>query len=553
MKKRTQLVIAGTMLLALASLLPSTAFAQGGHSGPSSQTLYGPQTPLTQLKQMTVAGDYVAAGVGMRNIGSGTVNITIPPGAMLTSAWMYWGIIWQGTPPANTADVNGNTVNGTLLGTSGTPCWPNALATVPQINFYGANVTGYVTTGANSLTNFPSGLTDNSFPVGNITFPLLEGATIVAVYQHPGWDYNTITIYGGAQTFSSQNITNGMGNFTAWTTGNPADQVAQATHIVADGQAVFAGAQTVFNGVVTSGPTTAIKPLDAFDGADGILTVHPQQGLWDTHTLDYSSFFPNGVATASNFGINALTDCLTWGVQVFSAKTAVNAFVDIKSGSCPNSVNINSKGMLPVTILGTPWFDVTDIDPATVEILGVGVTGNSSVEDSSTIYLGFPQDCYDCNLGGADGFYDRTFKFKMKDIVAALPNVSNGDCYLVTVTGELYDGTPFQGEDVIRIIDNSSPKGDAASPYALTLDQNAPNPFTGQTAFRYTLPDEALVRLEVFNMLGQRVATVYEGMRGAGAHVIPWSAADAALSPGSYIYRLRAGNEVLSRMLVVSR
>jgi len=553
MKTRTQLLITGTMMLALSLFLPAATLAQGGHSGPSSQTLYGPQVPLTQLMQMTIPGDYVAAGVGMRNIGSGTVNIVIPPGATLTGAWMFWGIIWQGTPPPSTADVNGMTVNGLLLGTSGTPCWPSASAIGPQINFYGANVTGYVTTGANSLTNFPSGLTDNSYPPTNIVFPLLEGATIVATFKHPGWDYNTITVYGGAQTFSSQNITNGMGNFTAWTTGNPADQVAQATHIVADGQAVFSGGQTVFNGVVTSGPTTAIKPTDAFDGADGILTVHPMQGLWDTHTLDYSSFFPNGVATATNFGINAFSDCLTWGVQVFSSKAAVNAFVDIKSGSCPNSVNINSKGKLPVTILGTPWFDVTDIDPATVEILGVGITGNSSVTDNSTIFLGFPQDCYDCNLGGPDGFDDRTFKFKTQDIAAALPNVSNGDCYLVTVTGNLYDGTPFVGQDVIRIIDNSSPKDDAAAPFALTLDQNAPNPFTAQTAFRYTLPQDAMVRLDVYNMLGQRVATVYEGMRSAGAHVIPWNAADAALAPGSYVYRLHAGGDVLSRVLVISR
>ncbi|MCB2205059.1 T9SS type A sorting domain-containing protein [bacterium] len=557
MNKQRPFLTTALVAVFLSCALSFSAFAQGGMTGPSSQTLYAPQTGFSPTVSTTVWGDYVAAGVGMRNIGSGTINIAIPAGASLKGAYMFWAIIGDGTTvPSNQATINGTTVGGVFLGVSGTPCWPSALSTVERIYFYGYNVTGIATVGANNLTNFPSGVTDNSFPPNSVVFPLCEGATIVAIFEHPAWDQNQIDIISGAQTFSSQNISENMGSYTTFQSGNPADAAAVHTYIVADGQAIFVGGQTQFNGVATSGPTTPIKTVDAFDGADGIFNVHPQQGLWDTHTLDVSSFFPHNTATNAIPGITAAGDCLTWGVHVLSTKTAINAFVDVKAGSCPNSVNVNSNGKLPVTIVGTPWFDVSDIDPATVRINGVAPTGNSGMSDNTMPYLGFASDCYDCNLGGADGYTDRTFKFKMQDIVATLGGPANGDCVQLTVTGMLTDNTPFEGSDVIRIIDNSSPKDGLTSAFTFGLEQNAPNPFKSSTYFRYSLPGEAMVTLEVYNMLGQRVATVFDGMRSEGAHTVAWDGlndAGNAVSPGSYIYRLRAGNDVLSKMLIVSQ
>ena len=42
--------------------------------------------------------------------------------------------------------------------------------------------------------------------------------------------------------------------------------------------------------------------------------------------------------------------------------------VDIKPGSCPNPINVKSKGVLPTEILGTEDFDVTMVDPASVRL-----------------------------------------------------------------------------------------------------------------------------------------------------------------------------------------
>jgi hypothetical protein len=533
--------------------------AQNGGSavnnGPSTTVLFPPTVGLTQMASFEIQGDYVAAGVGMRNVGSGTIDLSIPAGATLRKAYLFWAIIWDGSPPATTGTLNSTPISGALLGSSGSPCWGGT-----AINFYGADVTNEAVSGINSLSGFPSGLTDNSAPVGNVTFPLLEGATLVLVYNHPLWDYNTISIYTGANTFSLEpSVTYNVGSYTGRSAGNPADQLAQHTYIIADGQARFLGDGTAFNGTPTSGPTTALKATDAFDGADGLVPISATDGLWDTHTLDVSSFFPNGVSTAAIPEASAGSggDCITWGAHIISVKTALNAHVDVKPGSCPNSFNVNQKGNLPVAILGSAGFDVTAIDPSTIMLNGVSPTGGVSISDSAMPYGMFQTDCMDCNTGGPDGFDDLVVHFKSQAVVATLGVVATNDCVPVEITGEFYDGTPFSGTDILRII-NNSPKDypDGITGFELQLDQNSPNPVVGATNFGYTLPAEGYMQLAVYNALGQKIATVAQGVQPAGSHMVSWNGLSnngARVAPGVYLYRLETGSQSISKKLLISK
>ena len=68
--------------------------------------------------------------------------------------------------------------------------------------------------------------------------------------------------------------------------------------------------------------------------------------------------------------------------------------VDIKPTSCPNPLNVKSKGVLPVAILGTVDFDVSDIDPATVLLEGVPPL-RWALEDVATPLGHEPVDCLD--------------------------------------------------------------------------------------------------------------------------------------------------------------
>ncbi len=82
----------------------------------------------------------------------------------------------------------------------------------------------------------------------------------------------------------------------------------------------------------------------------------------------------------------------------------VECAVDIKPGSCPNPLNVNSKGVLPVAILGTDDLDVTTIDLNTIRLMGVAPV-RSDYEDVGTPYYPLigKEDKLDCHEEGGDG------------------------------------------------------------------------------------------------------------------------------------------------------
>jgi len=90
---------------------------------------------------------------------------------------------------------------------------------------------------------------------------------------------------------------------------------------------------------------------------------------------------------------------------------------------------------------------------------------------------------------------------------------------------------------------------------AFRLHQNYPNPFTRETRITYTLPEPATVTLRVFNLLGQEVARLADGVRqAAGVYTATWDGTDLLgrkAAPGVYFYRLEAGGTVLTRKMLL--
>jgi probable HAF family extracellular repeat protein len=122
--------------------------------------------------------------------------------------------------------------------------------------------------------------------------------------------------------------------------------------------------------------------------------------------------------------------------------------IDIKPASCPNPLNVKSKGMLAVAILGSQDFDVNTIDILSVRLDGVAPV-RGSYEDVGTV-LADANEC-ECTTEGPDGYPDLTLKFKTEEIAEALGEVIDGEEWILQLTGVLHDDTPIEGEDCIVI------------------------------------------------------------------------------------------------------
>lgn len=85
-------------------------------------------------------------------------------------------------------------------------------------------------------------------------------------------------------------------------------------------------------------------------------------------------------------------------------------------------------------------------------------------------------------------------------------------------------------------------------PGSLTLEQNYPNPFNSSTTIQYAISQSANVRLDVFSVAGQLVATLVDQVMLQGWYQTTFSASD--LTSGTYIYQLRAGDQVRTRKLL---
>ena len=87
----------------------------------------------------------------------------------------------------------------------------------------------------------------------------------------------------------------------------------------------------------------------------------------------------------------------------------------------------------------------------------------------------------------------------------------------------------------------------AVKPGSIQLSQNFPNPFNPSTTIQFSVPTAQFVTLEVYNVLGQKVATLVDGIQSAGINTVKFDA--SRLSTGMYLYRLTAGGQSVVRKM----
>ena len=107
-------------------------------------------------------------------------------------------------------------------------------------------------------------------------------------------------------------------------------------------------------------------------------------------------------------------------------------------------------------------------------------------------------------------------------------------------------GTPGKTNSEITSTEENEHAG---IPKEYNLFQNYPNPFNPTTNINYSVPGRSYISLKVYNLLGQEVATLFEGMQLAGNYTVTFNAEE--LSSGVYLYQLRANDYISTKKLIL--
>jgi PKD repeat protein len=183
---------------------------------------------------------------------------------------------------------------------------------------------------------------------------------------------------------------------------------------------------------------------------------------------------------------------------------------------------------------------VTVVDQSNAPVSGATVYG----------FFNYPNSTVYSSLTGTDG---------VAFIEGAKTNSVSDFCFEVTnvvLTGYTYDSAA-------NLVTYSCESGDVygaggtlvmmqrETPEDLTLGQNYPNPFNPVTTIEFGMPAPGRVMLDVYNVRGERVASLASGTYGEGFHTVEWNA--AGMSSGIYFYRLVTPTETLTKKMILLR
>jgi glucose/arabinose dehydrogenase len=282
-----------------------------------------------------------------------------------------------------------------------------------------------------------------------------------------------------------------------------------------------------------------ILPLDLFILDDGLTPgwrLIGEKGAQVLGTTSNGPVFNGQMATAVQ--VEPKNFFTYWSLELQPPTTVPRlGFAGLRFAFHPGNVE---KPAVPILTL---FIDDIPVDLArTTEAWGI------DVERREWQTVEVPFQAFDIKTAYRDG---------LQDSVDAVPAVRlegnlNGTFYLDDVRLVTAIPSAAPSPPITAVLEGYS----EALPGSFALEQNYPNPFNSATVIGYSLPREASVDLTVYNMVGQEVAKLVYGRREAGVYSVHWDGrdnADRELATGMYVYRLRAGEQTVSRKLLLLR
>ena len=185
--------------------------------------------------------------------------------------------------------------------------------------------------------------------------------------------------------------------------------------------------------IVISLHATSDTTGEAFTNIRGLDQGFETDGNWNTIELTPAGMTFTGDMKHMQvfyglYGYGATHTVVFEDITVSGCLYTYEVDIDIKPGSCPNSINLKSKGVVPVAVLTTPDFDASNVDPETVLFDGASPV-RWTMEDVD-----------------GDGDMDMLFHFKTQDLNLASASTE------ATLTGYTTWGNPITGTDSVKIV-----------------------------------------------------------------------------------------------------
>ncbi len=384
---------------------------------------------------------------------------------------------------------------------------PPCLATTPVANFSGSP-----TSGEASLTVGFSDLSTNN-PV-TWSWDFGDGGNSSA--QNPSHEYTSVGTF--TVTLTAGNCAgSGVETKVDYITVN--EPPCSATTPVAN----FSGS-----------PTSGDVPLTV--GFSDLSTNSPDTWSWD---------FGDGTNSSAQNPSHEYTTAGTYTVSLTASNCAgsgVETKVDyITVNTPPAATEMLVFDIVVSRIKMSKGFktgtaDITIFDANSQPVENATVTGNFSGKTSETGLTALT------NASGVATFLSASVKgggewcFEVTNVTHATLTYNS---FLNNVTQSCEGGDVFSvGEPIISELPND-----------YVLLQNHPNPFNPSTNISFTLPQSMYITLEVFNVAGQRIATVAEGSFSSGEHTVTWNA--ERYSSGVYFYRLTRPDLVQTKKMLL--
>ena len=274
----------------------------------------------------------------------------------------------------------------------------------------------------------------------------------------------------------------------------------------------------------------------------------------------------NGVVDAGDASLvlQAAVDLITLNsVQIAAADVDASGSVDAADASFILQFVVGAIDQFPAeegaeafaksfgTDASVNWGNLTKVDGSDAYQLPITLQGSDDTVQSAQFTIQYNASAVSVNdvvsslpSGWQVYHNDQSQDGTLKIALAGVEDLQDGDVLTLRMTPKNGAQPSLSGEAVLNAgtAQDLGQVGSLQLPETVTLRSNYPNPFRGATTISYGLPSNDEVLLEVYNIAGQKVATLVNQQQPAGVHEVTFDA--AGLASGMYMYRIQVGNVV---------